>query len=155
MPSFVFSFLAPDSSRMSICLGFSVGSILNTPVATVLSRTLIIHLLPSYTSFVADASFRGVFSSTSVLPSFTNKTVTHVPLSLSRSPLEGVSLVGPRAAIAAPVANKRNHATLMRHPFSETALSPAGSRGNDLDNGNNLIRVGGRQQLRVRLSHSQ
>src|SRR6266487_465577 len=113
MPSFVLSFFTPDSSMMSISFGFLFESILNTPRATVLSPTLIIHVF---------------FSSTSVLPLFTNETVDHVPRSLSRSPLEGSSLLGPSATISAPVVRIRKHTAFMRYPFSETDSSPPNAK---------------------------
>src|SRR5260370_17386489 len=98
---------------MVVCWGFLVGSVLNSPVAAVLSATLIRQFFPSYTSFVVGPSFGGVFSSTSVLPLFTNETVNHVPPSLSRSPLGGSSLLGPSAAISAPVVKIRKHTPFM------------------------------------------
>src|SRR5262249_21712442 len=108
---------------MSISFGVFVPSILKTPPATVLSPTLIIHLFPSYTSFVAGPSLGAVFSSTSVLPSVTSETVSQVPRSLLRSdmassPPAGDTTSSPMASISRPFAFFMRHLVLFRLPRS-------------------------------------
>src|SRR6478672_771061 len=75
----------PDSSITSSSLGDFDASSLNVPVATVLSPTLTIHFVPSYSTLAIGPVVGGLCSSKTAFPSSTMDTVTHSPCRLARS----------------------------------------------------------------------